>query len=72
MWLHNRETLGEFFAQGEWLVLCLQRLMAIFDPSRRLQAETPYVANVARELVRRYEENRLFSIIPLQLAATEN
>lgn len=27
MWLHNRAELGGRFASGEWLVLCLQRLL---------------------------------------------
>lgn len=27
MWIYNREILGEFFADGEWLVLCLNRLL---------------------------------------------
>lgn len=66
MWLRNREALGEFFARGEWLVLCLERLMANFHPSRRSRASV-YAATVAGELVLRYQENKLFSIIPLQL-----
>ncbi|PJF37884.1 MAG: isovaleryl-CoA dehydrogenase, partial [Phototrophicales bacterium] len=32
MWLYNRHHLGEFFAQGEWLVLSLHRLLRTMRP----------------------------------------
>jgi len=65
-WLHNRGYLGEFFSEGKWLVLCLERLMAVFHPRRLLT--NAYVANLAQELVERFQKNELFSIVPLQLA----
>lgn len=73
MWVYNRQILGDFFASGEWLVLCLNRLMLTLRPSP-LGAGTPsaplqvYYENVAQELLRLYSENKLFSIVPFQLA----
>jgi alkylation response protein AidB-like acyl-CoA dehydrogenase len=67
MWLYNRHHLGEFFAQGEWLALCLRRLMLSF----RLEKDLPPRLNdaaIAQELVRLYQEDRMFSIVPFQLA----
>lgn len=67
MWIYNRQILGDFFAQGEWLVLCLHRLLSpwrvmpgIFSPV--------YSANVAQELLKLHRENKMFSIVPFQLA----
>jgi len=68
-WLYNRGTLGDFFAKGEWLALCLDRLMRTFQPHRAISSR-PYVGEVAQEMVRRYKEGRLFSVIELQLART--
>src|SRR5262245_46876799 len=69
MWIYNRETLGDFFAEGEWLALCLDRLMRTFQPHRAISPR-PYAGKVAQEMVRRYKEGRLFSVIELQLART--
>jgi hypothetical protein len=66
MWKHNRSG---FFAQPEWLVLVLDRLLAIFRPERLLKPR-PYVANAAEQLVELYESNKSFSIVPIQLAQT--
>jgi alkylation response protein AidB-like acyl-CoA dehydrogenase len=69
MWLYNRTHLGDFFAQGEWLALCLHKLMATLQPWRELPA-CVHIEPMARELVRLYNEDRLFSIVPFQLART--
>jgi hypothetical protein len=67
MWLSNRERLGEFFARGDWLVLSLERLLVRLGQQRSvLPAE--HEERVAEELERLFEEERLFSIVPLQLA----
>jgi hypothetical protein len=58
MWIHNRNHSGEFFAKGEWLVLGLDRLLTTFDPSRAL-VPSPYLANLARELETRCQQNTL-------------
>ena len=67
MWMHNRDTLGDFFAKGEWLVLSLHRLLSHF----RMTLEPPlqaYHENVAQELLRLHKADKLFSIVPFQLA----
>jgi len=67
MWQYNRHHLGEFFARGEWLALCLWRLMGTFRPAKTLP---PRLADgaIAQELMRLYDESRMFSIVPFQLA----
>jgi len=71
MWLFNRESLGEFFARGEWLVLALDRLMTALVPPRG-PIPTAFTDRVANELFRLHREDRLFSIIPLKLAGIES
>lgn len=70
MWIYNRHHLGEFFAQGEWLVLCLRRLMLTFRSAVALPPRIDDEA-IAQELVRLYHENQMFSIVPFQLAKPE-
>jgi alkylation response protein AidB-like acyl-CoA dehydrogenase len=67
MWIHNSDSLGQFFAEGKWLVAVLERLMSEFEPDRKLEA-MPYQEEIAEELVRLYQENLLFSIIPVHLS----
>ncbi len=67
LWIYNREILGEFFAKGEWLVLSLQRLLKQIRPLPYGISET-YVENVAQELLKLHKEDKLFSIVPFQLA----
>lgn len=67
MWKHNR---GGFFAEPEWLVLVLDRLLTTLQPARLLQPR-PYVANAAQQLVELFESNKSFSIVPIQLAETK-
>jgi alkylation response protein AidB-like acyl-CoA dehydrogenase len=69
IWLHNRKFLGDFFAEGRWLVLALDRLLTNFQPERLLRSK-PYLADVAEQLIELYESNRSFSIVPIQLAQT--
>ncbi len=69
MWIHNRNNaeLGEFFAKGEWVVLSVHRLLSHF----RMDLNTPsgaYYENVAQELLRLHAEDKMFSIVPFQLA----
>jgi hypothetical protein len=66
MWKHNRTG---FFAQPEWLVLALDRLLTTLQPQRLLQPR-PYVSNAAQQLVEFNESNKSFSIVPIQLAQT--
>ena len=69
-WLHNRNELDEFFARGEWLALCLDRVLRQFQPSRPAPPGR-FVENVAQQMMSLYEDDCLFSIIPTQLARTE-
>ena len=70
MWVHNREHLGDFFGRGEWLTLCLHRLLNRLRPTTELWPRACSQA-VAAELVRLYNEDKLFSILPVQLARTK-
>lgn len=75
MWLHNREQLGEFFKRGDWLVLSLERLLLRLDlrldQQRREELPAEHEDRVAEELELLFDEDRLFSIVPLQLARSE-
>ncbi|AFY77114.1 MAG: acyl-CoA dehydrogenase [Hydrococcus sp. C42_A2020_068] len=71
MWLYNRKNLGDFFAKGEWLVLSLHRLLRSLRPLPYFICE-PYVENVAQELLKLYREDKLFSIVPFQLARSQS
>lgn len=71
LWLHNRNELDEFFARGEWLALCLNRILTSFQPWRSAPPQH-FVENIVRQMKKLYEEDRLFSLIPLQLARTES
>jgi alkylation response protein AidB-like acyl-CoA dehydrogenase len=67
MWLYNRHSLGEFFAKGEWLVLSLHRLLRTIRYLPYTISDV-YSNHVADELVKLYKDNKLFSIVPFQLA----
>jgi alkylation response protein AidB-like acyl-CoA dehydrogenase len=69
-WLYNRSILGEFFARGEWLVLSLHRLLRTLRPLPYTLSEV-YVENVAQELLKLYQKNQHFSIVPFQLAHSQ-
>ncbi len=70
MWLFNRECLGDFFARGEWLVLCLNRLLMDLQPRRRVFLAAHY-QSVAQYLLELQRNDRQFSILPLKLAGRE-
>lgn len=67
MWLYNRHQLGEFFAQGKWLVLCAERLLAQLTPERPA-VPLAYYETVAEELLQLHAADKMFSIVPFQLA----
>ena len=67
MWIYNRDVLGSCFADGDWLVLCLARVV---DP-QGLDRDLLYQEQEARiaDTLRLYhEEKRLFSLLPIHLA----
>jgi hypothetical protein len=68
LWLHNRERLGEFFGRGDWLVLSLERLLVRLGQRRNEVLPAEHEERVAEELERLFAEERLFSVVPLQLA----
>ena len=70
MWLYNRHLLGEFFGQGEWLVLCLHRLLRSLRPLPYFISRD-YLENAAQELLKLYKAEQLFSIVPIQLATED-
>ena len=67
MWLYSRDELGSFFAAGDWLLLCLARVVDPDGLDRDLvyQEQEARIADTLRLL---YEEKRLFSLIPIHLA----
>lgn len=67
MWLHNREQLDGFFAQGAWLALCLERLLARLGSKREPLPES-FLESVAGHMQSLHKEQKMFSIVPLQLA----
>jgi hypothetical protein len=68
-WLYNRSQPSAFFVSGEWLVLCLRRLL--YSPQQNeAELTAEYENSVAAELLRLFYEDKLFSIIPIQLASS--
>ncbi|MFM2060720.1 MAG: hypothetical protein RLZZ507_390 [Cyanobacteriota bacterium] len=69
-WIYNRNHLGEFFANGEWLALSLHRLMLNCRPAKALPRRIDD-GGVVQEMIRLYNEDRMFSIVPFQLAKSQ-
>lgn len=67
MWLYNRGHLGDFFAQGKWLVLCVDRLLTHLIPTPPAVSLNDY-ETVAEELLQLHQADKMFSIVPFQLA----
>lgn len=65
IWIHNRNL----FANDDWLVLVLDRLLTTLRPQRLIQRR-PDISSMAQRLVELYESGRSFSIVPIQLAQT--
>lgn len=66
-WLYNRTDLGKFFAQGEWVVLALHRLLRTLRPMPYFISEA-YVENLTQYMLKLYQEEQQFSLVPIQLA----
>lgn len=66
-WVTNQHHADEFFASGEWLVLCLERIVGRLG-NGPCEISDEYRQPVAAEMLRRLEENTLFSVLPLALA----
>ncbi|HEU4595683.1 MAG TPA: acyl-CoA dehydrogenase family protein [Pyrinomonadaceae bacterium] len=67
LWVYSRDSVGGFFAEGDWLVLSLARLLRKLG--RDLEDVPPaHEQRVAEELKRLHEERQSFSVVPLPLA----
>jgi alkylation response protein AidB-like acyl-CoA dehydrogenase len=67
MWAYNRDRLSPFFAEGKWLVMALDRLVRTFQASP-VEIPAEYEAAVADEMLALHRDNRMYSIVPFQLA----
>lgn len=79
LWVHYDHTKNhakadslevDFLARGEWLVLCLVRLMKDFYPKKYEVSQT-YYDNVSDHLLKLHQQDMLFSVFPFQLAKTQ-
>ena len=62
-WLHNRHEFGGAFAEGQWLVLCLQRLLQRAQPDFDLSEE--FLPPVEDAMFRCSDEGSWFSLLSL-------
>lgn len=65
-WLHNRHDMGEYFERGSWLIYCLTRLLQRYG-KKTLSLPDEYVEEAADELKRLFDDNKLFSVLPVEL-----
>ncbi|MBU6428176.1 MAG: acyl-CoA dehydrogenase, partial [Cyanobacteria bacterium REEB65] len=67
VWFHLHPRSSALASGGPWLVLALERLLGLTDLEHRaLRCKS--LEAVGRELLRLHAEDRLFSLMPLQLA----
>jgi hypothetical protein len=66
-WLMNQHHADEFFANGEWLAVCLDRILQRLT-NRPVEVNPAHVDAMSAELIRRHNENILFSALPIPLA----
>jgi alkylation response protein AidB-like acyl-CoA dehydrogenase len=68
LWLHSGPLGDEFFAEGSWLELCLDRLLSpLTGPAPLTRHPREEVAQ--RQMLKLHRENLLFSLQPYPLAA---
>lgn len=72
MWLFNRTTLEEGLAAGDWLVLCLVRLLKLLYPREELVSSQPYAERVTQTLLQLLQQDRMFGIAPIQFAPAQS
>ena len=66
LWLHNRTHLGDFFAEGVWLIAALQRGG---DPHFKTGQLHPQLAQIlCDQLCAQHDDQHMFSILPWPLA----
>jgi len=66
VWLHNRDHLGGFFAEGVWLLAALERSGGAHFETGSLDAETREA--LTSRLLDQYHDHQLFSLLSLRLA----
>jgi alkylation response protein AidB-like acyl-CoA dehydrogenase len=70
LWLHNRGMISAFFDEGDWLVLSLDSLLRQLSLSHLLEPdpeEDARAERVAAEILRRFDEEQSFTLLPLPL-----
>ena len=67
VWLHNRETLGDFFAAGQWLLAVLRRGGATHFECGELDPQLTEA--LMAQLERQHREHHMFSLLSWPLAA---
>jgi hypothetical protein len=70
LWVESRRALGDFFANGDWLALALRRLLGGLKPKWDI-FPAPRFDAVWTEMVERFQNRTLFSVVPLRLAGRE-
>jgi hypothetical protein len=66
LWLGSREHLGEYFARGEWLVLCLSRVLERLG--QPLPAPADFHERTLGELNERCESGRMLGAVALPMS----
>jgi hypothetical protein len=59
-WIHNHAHFGGAFADGAWLVLCLERLLERAQPDTGLSEQ--YLPSLENVMFRCFDEHRWFSL----------
>jgi hypothetical protein len=59
-WIHNHARFGGAFADGAWLVLCLEHLLERAQPDAGLSEQ--YLPPLEEVMFRCYDERRWFSL----------
>lgn len=72
MWLFNKSTLEEGLASGDWLVLCLIKLLKLLYPREELVSPLRYSERVAQTLLQLLQRNRMFGMVPIQFASSQS
>ncbi|TDC76660.1 acyl-CoA dehydrogenase [Actinomadura sp. 7K507] len=62
-WIYNRHEFGGAFADGQWLVLCLQRLLQRAQPDTVLSEE--FLPSLEAAMFGSFDERRWFSLLSL-------
>lgn len=62
LWLHNRQAVDEFFEKGEWVALCLHRLLG------NTPARHPLERVAEARMLELHRQNRMFSLFDFALA----